>query len=262
MTNPFPGMNPYLEGRWDDVHHSLCMYTRNALQPQINPALVARVGERTVVELPGDLGDRNVYPDVKVTERPGGTAVVGGVVAELAPSVLIRFGDDPRTEGFVTILDPQNGNVVVTVIEFLSMSNKTLGTSRDPYVCKRDELYGAGVNLVEVDLLRRGRWAFSFPENSVPRAYRKPYRASIHRGGGGPEYAAYHMPMDRPLKPIPIPLRPGDADAVLDLQKLVNDAYADGAYDLDIDYAVDPDPPLTGDDAAWADQLLRAAGRR
>ena len=30
----------------------------------------------------------------------------------------------------------------------------------------------------------------------------------------------------------------------------------------DIDYSEDPDPPLTGDDARWADALLREQGRR
>ena len=33
MANPFPGMNPYLEDRalWNDVHHSVITYIRNAL---------------------------------------------------------------------------------------------------------------------------------------------------------------------------------------------------------------------------------------
>ena len=262
MTNPFPGMNPYLEGRWDDVHHRLCMYACDAIQPQVNPALVARVGERTTVEVPTDDYRRRVYPDVKVTERPGGTAVVAGAVAELAPAMLVRFGDDPRTEGFVTILDPRSGNAVVTVIEFLSASNKTPGRDRDQYERKRDELYRAGVNVVEIDLLRRGPWPFAFPERSVPADRRGPYRACVHRADAGPEYAVYHFPLRERLRAVPIPLRSGDADAVLDLQPLVDAAYTGGAYDLDVDYAADADPPLAGDAAGWADGLLRAAGRR
>ena len=261
MTNPFPGMNPYLEGRWDDVHHSLCLYARDALQPQLLPSLFARVGERTVVESPGGY-DRSVYPDVKVTRRPGGTAVLQGAVAELADPLLLQFGAAPRTETFVTILDPRNGNAIVTVIEFLSASNKQLGAGRDQYARKRDELYAGRVSLVEVDLLRRGRWPFAFAEFSVPASHRDPYRACIHRAGAGEEYAMYHLPLSQRLPPIPVPLRDGDDDAVLDLQRLVEQAYAGGAYDLDLDYAADADPPLAGDAAAWADGLLRAAGRR
>ncbi len=28
MPSPFPGMDPYLESHWRDVHHSLITYTR------------------------------------------------------------------------------------------------------------------------------------------------------------------------------------------------------------------------------------------
>ena len=54
-----------------------------------------------------------------------------------------------------------------------------------------------------------------------------------------------------------MPLRKGDADAPLDLQALVDQAYRNGRYDT-LDYKADPDPPLRPDDAAWADELLRA----
>ena len=37
--------------------------------------------------------------------------------------------------------------------------------------------------------------------------------------------------------------------------------YHHGRYD-DIDYTLPPVPPLEAEDAAWADELLRAAGKR
>jgi len=37
-------------------------------------------------------------------------------------------------------------------------------------------------------------------------------------------------------------------------------SYERAAFDLLIDYRRDPEPPLTGDDAAWADHLLRRSG--
>jgi hypothetical protein len=60
---------------------------------------------------------------------------------------------------------------------------------------------------------------------------------------------------------IAVPLRVGDKDVALDLQPLVEKAYVEGAYD-DIDYRRECVPPLEGEDAAWADELLRAAGKR
>ena len=32
MPSPFPGMDPYLEQHWGDVHTSLVIYARNQLQ--------------------------------------------------------------------------------------------------------------------------------------------------------------------------------------------------------------------------------------
>jgi primosomal protein N' (replication factor Y) len=53
MPSPFPGMDPCLEAHWRDVHQSLCIHARDALQPQVQPHLRARVEERLVVEYDG-----------------------------------------------------------------------------------------------------------------------------------------------------------------------------------------------------------------
>src|SRR5436309_1976850 len=34
MRSPFPGMDPYLESRWSDVHASFIHFTKAVLQPQ------------------------------------------------------------------------------------------------------------------------------------------------------------------------------------------------------------------------------------
>ena len=66
----------------------------------------------------------------------------------------------------------------------------------------------------------------------------------------------------KPLPTIKIPLRVKDQDARLDLQALLEQAYENGGYGDDIDYREEPAPPLTTDDAAWADALLRKKGIR
>ena len=58
-----------------------------------------------------------------------------------------------------------------------------------------------------------------------------------------------------------IPLRPTDRDVPLDLQAIFEQCYRNGGYD-DIDYRSEPDPPLSAEDAAWADALLRNQGKR
>lgn len=47
----------------------------------------------------------------------------------------------------------------------------------------------------------------------------------------------------------------------MNLQKLTDMAYANGAYD-DIDYSREPVPPLGPADAEWAAELLKSAGIR
>ena len=61
---------------------------------------------------------------------------------------------------------------------------------------------------------------------------------------------------------IRIPLRRDDPDVALDLQVLIDQVYRNAAYGDDIDYAQPCRPPLAGEDVAWAESLLRTAGRR
>jgi hypothetical protein len=72
----------------------------------------------------------------------------------------------------------------------------------------------------------------------------------------------YPTPLQRPLPSIRIPLRPSDSDVMLRLQSLLDLAYVNGRYCEDLDYRNDPTPPLAGQDAIWADQLLRDKGLR
>ena len=64
------------------------------------------------------------------------------------------------------------------------------------------------------------------------------------------------------LPALRIPLRPSDQEAVLDLQTLVDAVYADSRYDRTTDYRCAPAPPLQGEEATWADSVLKSAGRR
>ena len=70
------------------------------------------------------------------------------------------------------------------------------------------------------------------------------------------------MPLRAPLPKIRIPLRETDADAILDLQSLIDRVYRNGAYHIEIDYTKPPRPPLEGEEAQWAEKLLTEARLR
>jgi hypothetical protein len=57
------------------------------------------------------------------------------------------------------------------------------------------------------------------------------------------------------LPVIPIPLLPGDPDAKIDLQEILDTVYDATGYE-DFIYASRPDPPLSLRDAAWARTFL------
>ncbi len=50
MPSPFPGMDPYLEQCWRDIHARCIIYAADQLQAHLPPDLRARVEERVVVE--------------------------------------------------------------------------------------------------------------------------------------------------------------------------------------------------------------------
>jgi Protein of unknown function (DUF4058) len=81
MKSPFPGMDPYLERHWGDVHQSAITYIRDWLQPRLPGDLRARAQERVFIDVPDPLRGE-YYPDVRVVERPGRSQVAGstGVV--------------------------------------------------------------------------------------------------------------------------------------------------------------------------------------
>jgi hypothetical protein len=263
-------MDPYLEARWSDVHLTLIAALKEALQPMLPRDLRARAEERLFVESPEVDDDEyaalegvtTYRGDIAVIDRGSrtrATATSGGAVA-MEP-ILVEVDPGPIADRFIQILDVANKNRVVTAIEILSPWNKKLGNRNLDYLRKIHDYLRAQVNLVEIDLLRIPRKNFEVEQELLPSARRAPYLVCTRRGFRPERWEVYPMPLREPLPHIPIPLRRTDADAVVHLQPLIDRVYAAGAHD-DIDYSVPPDPPLEGDDAAWADALLRNAGRR
>jgi hypothetical protein len=260
-TNPFPGMNPYLEQHWRDVHTSLMIYLRDQLQTGLPAGLWASVEEEvTIDEAESDAVGR-AYPDVQVAESWGVSPGLAAGVKEAAvaePFVLVD--PEPATERCVQIFAA--GGRLITAIEVLSPTNKRRYERRNAYRQKRRTYQEGGVNVVEIDLIRDGDYLVLAPEELIPPSQRAPYIISVWRATQPGVKFAYPCPLSKPLPRIAVPLRLQDTDAVLDLQELIDLCYVRGRYDARIDYQAEPEPPLASADALWADQLLRAAGFR
>jgi hypothetical protein len=266
MTNPFPGMNPYLEDRalWNDFHARLAVYISNQLQAQVRPRYVARVEERVYLEFAA----REIVPDVALFRRkqPDANGGVAVLERECDAPIVLQVDEVPHTETFVQIFDRQDNMRLVTVIEVLSPSNKeAYSDGRALYLRKQREILRSEVNLVEIDLLRGGEHTLAVPHKllqaNAPNGWH--YLVSVNCWFERAVYYLYPRTVRERLPVIPIPLLPDDKPAKLDVQAVVEQCYVDGAYADTIDYRRDPPPPaFSEDDARWIDALLREKGLR
>src|SRR5947208_992869 len=172
VKSPFPGMDPFLERRWRDVHTALISKSCDQLNLVLPADLVARTEDRVYVESEDEI-PRKISPDVRVSEdKP--LAGVWDKIANVAVAepVLIN-ASEPVTESYIEILEI-DGERVVTGIEFISPANKRAGDQgRKAYLKKRGEFLASDANLVEIDLTRAGDWL------RLVKPFRKPIERPI-----------------------------------------------------------------------------------
>jgi hypothetical protein len=148
---------------------------------------------------------------------------------------------------------------LVTAVELLSTTDKGAGWSA--YVDRRAELTHLGVNVVEIDLLRRGEHATAVPLRLLQtRMGALDYHVCVTMPRDPDRFHVAPFRLADRLPAFGIPLDPGVPPVVVDLQPLLDRAYDTGRYAQVVDYGRDPDPPLTAEQRAWADTILRAKG--
>ncbi len=263
MKSPFPGMDPYLESRWLDVHSRLNIYASDALNQRLPPGLLARSEERTIVA--GEDEDlRDIFPDVSPFERglaepswASGDASIG-----VAESVCVLLKQHEIKQRYLEIRDARSGGRVITVIEFVSPTNKRSGDGLTKYCQKQQECRDGGVHLMKIDLTRAGDRSLIMPIALLKRRNRTIYQAWLSRANDRDRGWAFRLPLTQRLPSLPIPLRPTDQDVLLELQPLIDQVYEKGRYSEDIDYSEPLDPPLSPPESEWAVQLLAAHSKR
>lgn len=253
--SPFPGMDPYLESPdlWPDVHATLAGLFRARLNQVLAPKYVAELETRIVIEMPdvGEASERIVLPDVPIFQS-GKRGGVGGdiAIAEPAPIQLQALTPTPVRLYTVQIRE-QGERKLVTAIEILSPVNKRPGEGREEYLEKRQAYLSAGVNLVEIDLLRRyPRMPFGDP---VPGC---DYLIAVKKRQSARMWSAWPILLRQHLPQIPIPLLPPDPDVPLNIKDALDSAYQQARYDLRIDYRKPAVPPLRAEDEAWMREYL------
>jgi hypothetical protein len=111
-------------------------------------------------------------------------------------------------------------------------------------------------HLVEIDLLRADPpMPLLYDGDLLPDQLARDYRFLISRSDRRPRAELLTASVRERLPVLPIPLRDGDTDVPLDMNATVRAVYSRGRYDSRVDYRIEPEPPLSPADAAWADAL-------
>jgi hypothetical protein len=252
-------MDPWLENPtiWPDVHFSLIGAIRDKLAADVPSRYFVGVESRTTVLSSLDV-DRVFKPDVTIHAIQSGAESRGTDVAVLeqadVQTLTVAVPTAEEIEETFLAIRELPGRKLVTVIEVLSPTNKKTEDARWQYLKKREDLIHARVNLVEIDLLRGGD-----PMPLVPAAPLTDYRILVCRARRSKDAVLYAFPYTSPIPQISIPLLPGDTEPMLDLNNVLHALIDRVHYDLVIDYAQPPDPPLRPADRVWAASIVEKA---
>jgi hypothetical protein len=244
-------MDPYLESQpfWADFHGSLL----SAIKGELNKRLPDNYSVWSDIYIwlhEPDAETRRGKPDNFVTsiEKPSN----GGLATLPAPTTSILPAIKREGNRYLKIREARSERVI-TVLEFLSPANKAPGEDRDAFLAKRNEYLATRTNVVEIDLHRKGK-RLPMGKPAPPRA---DYYMMVCRAEDFPKTAIWHFSVRDPLPDLYIPLLPEDGVATLPLKPCFDFAYDQGRYPKQINYQRPPVIPLKGDDAVWAEHLLR-----
>ncbi len=252
MPSPFPGMNPYLErpSVWHDFHESFMPLARETLSKQILPRYFVKIDEHLYIHhLEEESRTLVGRADLAVTHLPSfaeSSSARAGLLT--APAEVTAAHIDIESISYLEVVDRETRQVV-TVVELLSPSNKLPGSDREQYVAKARQLMWTNVNLVEIDLLRCGTRMHWVGMSACD------YSVVVSRPEESPRAGLWPIQLRDRLPEIPVPLRPGDADARLDLQELLHRIYDSAGYGYYI-YDRPPEPALSPGDAEWARSFI------
>jgi len=268
-------MDPYLEApyHWPDLHNALAGEMRVLLNDSLPAPYYAKTEMRPEVGIVED-GEkrRRITPDVAVALPPfsasnaGTVAVLAGPRRATSPSRKITAPSEPIRHSYIEVRDAAQGHVLITLIEIASPSNKKSGPDRVAYLKKQQEVLDSNASLIELDLLRTGDRLLSnlFLQEAVDFLSPTPdYLVLVNRAwkriDAAQDYETFPILLSELLPCIPVPLREGQEETPLDLQYAFQRAYDGGPYRRGaVDYDIPPQPPLTVEWAAWAEERVRA----
>jgi hypothetical protein len=229
MPSPFPGMDPYLESvtLWPSFHRQLIAGVYQLLLPSLVDHYRARV-------------------------------CVRNYTTELV--LFTSIAREPHAEEYVEIRSRADGRLV-TLVEIVSIMNRTSNSGRDAYLTTRKHAETARAALVEIDLLTQGQPTLEYDRAGVP-SY--DHCLTVTRPNAPGRYEVYTATFAKRLPKIRVPLAPDDRDVMLDVQDVVRRAYDQGNYARQIDYTLThpAEVVMSAETQSWCEVLLTQAKLR
>jgi len=252
-------MNPYLEQPelWHQVHNRLIVAMSDDkllriyaddLTPQIAPKYRVSIEERVYTSVDDIL--LVGIADVAVAKRNTTDTSTTLTAAKLTEPSKVKVPiPEQVTERFLEVRATQNKEVVA-VIEILSPKNKRSKEGRAAYESKRQKILASATNLVEIDLTRQGE---SMP---VLGATATEYSILVSRSYNRPDADLYTFDLKNPIPVFPVPLREGEPEPIVDLQRILNEVYERARFDLVIDYSQPLKIVRSPQQEAWLREIL------
>lgn len=227
MPSPFPGMDPYLENDklWKPFQHHLIGSLYQILLPNLVDRYRARVATRQYL-----------------TEMPLFTSVVR----------------EEHVEEYIEIRNRSDGRLI-TLVDAVSIVNKTTAAGRTAFLDKRREARYAGASIVEVDLVLQGQPMLEYSRDGLPDW---DYAVTVTRAAQPERYEIYTATIQKRLPRFKLPLAPDDRDTVVDLQAAFARCYDHGNFSAQIDYMQTPAIITSEEDRRWINDLLVQAKLR
>jgi hypothetical protein len=227
MPSPFPGMDPYLEASdlWAVFQHHLVTCLYQTLLPGLVDRYRARVGQR-----------------VYCTEQPLFTSVVR----------------EEHHEDFIEIRQRSDGRLI-TLLDFVSPTNKTTEAGKQAYLEKRREGRGQGANLVEVDLVLQGQPMLEYSREGLPDW---DYAVTVTRATQPDRFEIYTAVLQKRLPRFSMPLASDERNTMVDLQTILTRTYEQAGFGAKVDYRRNPEIHLDDEDLSWVNEVLKQHGLR
>ena len=143
--------------------------------------------------------------------------------------------------------------LLVTIVELLSPANKSHAEGRRRYETKRNQILGSLTNLVEIDLTRAGE-----PMMVVGPPIWSDYRILVSRSQSRPKAKLHAFGVRSPIPSFSLPPFPDDDEPLVDLNAIFHNLYDRAYFDLRLEFAGPPVPPLWEPDATWARERIAA----